>query len=161
MQTPDYYAILQIKTDASREEIRAAYKRLAFSVHPDRSDLPLATEETQRLNEAYEVLSNQEKRAKYDRERAAGSGSVTTESFTPDERPSQGDSQSRVKRSRRWGKQIRKLLTLYSFLILLTVVLFLWSLITGRISGLLILLIVGMAVYSVASMLIKIKKAAS
>lgn len=69
----DYYEILNVPRDASLEDIKAAYRRLAREYHPDvRKDDPRAEERFKEINEAYQVLSDPERRAEYDR--AARSG---------------------------------------------------------------------------------------
>lgn len=63
----DYYGILEITPNASGEEIKGAYRRLALCHHPDRNKGSLDSEEkTKLLNEAYEVLSDPAKRVEYD-----------------------------------------------------------------------------------------------
>jgi hypothetical protein len=63
----DYYVTLGIRRDASPAEIKTAYKNLAVQHHPDHNPgSPDATETFRRINEAFEVLSNPEKRAVYD-----------------------------------------------------------------------------------------------
>lgn len=63
----DYYKVLGVKQDASQEEIRKAYRRLAKKYHPDiNKDDPSAKERFQEINEANEVLGNPERRKKYD-----------------------------------------------------------------------------------------------
>ena len=70
---PDYYAILEVLPTASRDEIRAAYRRLARQHHPDVNspgeDDVAANEFMRQLNAAYEVLNNPSQRAAYDRQR--------------------------------------------------------------------------------------------
>ncbi len=70
MSSADYYEILGISPDASQEEIKRAYRRLARQYHPDVSDDPEAGEKFKVINEAYQVLSDPVKRAEYDRARA-------------------------------------------------------------------------------------------
>jgi molecular chaperone DnaJ len=61
----DFYKILGVPRDASDEEIKKAYRRLARQYHPDRSGGDEA--KFKEINEAYQVLSDKEKRARYDR----------------------------------------------------------------------------------------------
>ncbi|MFP3975688.1 MAG: molecular chaperone DnaJ [Chloroflexota bacterium] len=63
----DYYDILGVGRDASGEEIKKAYRKLAFQYHPDRNKNEAAEEKFKEVNEAYEVLSNPQKRSNYDR----------------------------------------------------------------------------------------------
>ena len=63
----DYYEVLGIDRDASDEEIRKAFRRLDFKYHPDHNRDEQAGEEFKEVNEAYEILSDPNKRAAYDR----------------------------------------------------------------------------------------------
>jgi curved DNA-binding protein len=68
MDYQDYYNILGVGKDASEKEIKSAYRKLARKYHPDVNPGDQASEEQfKRVNEAYQVLSDPEKRAKYDR----------------------------------------------------------------------------------------------
>lgn len=68
MQYRDYYQILNVAKAASQDEIKKAYRKLAREYHPDvNPDDPNAEEKFKDINEAYQVLSDQEKRDKYDR----------------------------------------------------------------------------------------------
>jgi curved DNA-binding protein len=63
----DYYQILGVKKDASRDEIKKAYRKLAMKYHPDHSKGDKAAEEKfKKISEAYAVLSDKEKRKEYD-----------------------------------------------------------------------------------------------
>ncbi len=66
MQFPDYYATLGVSRDASQDEIKKAYRRLARKYHPDVSKEPDAAKRMAAINEANEVLSDPEKRKVYD-----------------------------------------------------------------------------------------------
>lgn len=61
----DYYAILQVSSDAQKEVIDAAYRKLAQMYHPDVNKSPDAEEKMKRINYAYEILSDPIKRAAY------------------------------------------------------------------------------------------------
>ena len=69
MNTDDYYQILGVSKTASREEIQQAYRQLARKYHPDfnQNDPKGAKEKFQQVQEAFDVLGNQEKRDVYDR----------------------------------------------------------------------------------------------
>jgi len=71
----DYYEILGAARDASPEEIKKAYRKLAHQHHPDKNPGDHSAEERfKEISEAYEVLGNPEKRQAYDRFGAAGAG---------------------------------------------------------------------------------------
>ncbi len=75
MAKRDYYEILGVSKGASAEEIKKAYRKVALKYHPDRNpDDKEAEEKFKEAAEAYEVLSNAEKKARYDRFGHAGVG---------------------------------------------------------------------------------------
>ncbi|MCS7207325.1 MAG: molecular chaperone DnaJ [Dehalococcoidia bacterium] len=63
----DYYEVLGVPRDATEEDIRKAFRRLALEWHPDRNKDPQAAERFKEINEAYQVLSDPQQRALYDR----------------------------------------------------------------------------------------------
>lgn len=65
-ELPDYYKILGLARDATQEEIKRQYRKLAKKSHPDKTKDEEAREIMTGLNKAYEVLSDRELRAKYD-----------------------------------------------------------------------------------------------
>jgi len=82
----DYYEVLGVARTASDDDIKKAYRRLALQYHPDRNQAPEATERFKEATEAYQVLSDAERRSMYDRyghaafERA-GTGTVDFSNF--------------------------------------------------------------------------------
>src|SRR3989304_8407473 len=86
-QKADYYDILGVARNASADEVKRAFRRLAMQYHPDRNPEPGAETRFKEINEAYEVLSDPEKRASYDRFGHAGldgvAGSRGFEGFGP------------------------------------------------------------------------------
>ncbi len=70
--TRDYYEVLGVAKDASQSDIKQAFRQKAKQLHPDVNKAPDAEERFKELGTAYEVLSNEEKRAMYDRYGADG-----------------------------------------------------------------------------------------
>ncbi len=67
MSQNDYYQILDVDQKASSKQIKEAYRKRAFKYHPDRNrQNPDAAEKMKRINEAYAVLSDANKRREYD-----------------------------------------------------------------------------------------------
>jgi len=75
MEKRDYYEILEVSKNATKEEIKKAYRKQALKYHPDKNPGDKKAEEKfKEAAEAYEILSNDEKRARYDRFGHAGMG---------------------------------------------------------------------------------------
>ncbi|MFA7123179.1 MAG: DnaJ domain-containing protein, partial [Candidatus Delongbacteria bacterium] len=68
MSKRDYYEILGVDKNATKDDIKKAYKKLALKFHPDRNKGDKDSEEKfKEVGEAYSVLSDDNKRSKYDR----------------------------------------------------------------------------------------------
>ena len=72
MEFKDYYKIMGVEPDASADDIKRAYRKLARKYHPDVSDEPDAEDRFKEIGEAYEVLKDPAKREQYDQLRAGG-----------------------------------------------------------------------------------------
>ncbi len=72
MEFKDYYAVMGVSPEASQDEIKRAYRKLARKYHPDVSKEPNAENRFKELGEAYEVLKDPEKRTAYDKLRKGG-----------------------------------------------------------------------------------------
>lgn len=67
MSKRDFYEVLGLTKNASEKEIKKAYKKLAMKYHPDKNpDDPSAADKFKEVKEAYEILTDKEKRAAYD-----------------------------------------------------------------------------------------------
>jgi len=76
----DYYEVLGLNRSASPDEIKKAFRKLAFDLHPDRNKDPASEEKFKEISEAYAVLSDPEKKQKYDAYGHAGiSGAYSQE----------------------------------------------------------------------------------
>ncbi|MEQ9005403.1 MAG: DnaJ domain-containing protein, partial [Pseudomonadales bacterium] len=80
MEYRDYYAVLGVDRKASADDIKKAYRRLARKFHPDVNAEPDAEDRFKEVGEAYEVLSDPEKRAAYD---ALGANWKDHQNFQP------------------------------------------------------------------------------
>ena len=72
MNKRDYYEILGIEKSASAKEIKSAYRKLAKQYHPDRNKQEGAESKFKEVQEAYEILSDERKKAAYDQYGHAG-----------------------------------------------------------------------------------------
>ncbi len=68
----DYYEVLGVPRNASKDDLKKAFRQLARQYHPDVSSEPNAEERFKEINEAYTVLNDDQKRAAYDRFGHAG-----------------------------------------------------------------------------------------
>ena len=64
---PNYYKILGVERTATKEQIKNKYRKLAKEIHPDRSKDASTEDEMAEINKAYEILSDEEKRERYDK----------------------------------------------------------------------------------------------
>src|ERR1044071_3325072 len=76
MSNRDYYEILGVGRNANNDEINAAFRKLARQYHPDVNKEDGAEEKFKEINEAYGVLSDSEKRTRYDRFGKEGLGNM-------------------------------------------------------------------------------------
>ena len=74
MANGDYYDILGVRKGVGEEDIRKAFRKKAMEFHPDRNKSANAEEKFKEINEAYQVLSDSNKRAQYDQFGKAGVG---------------------------------------------------------------------------------------
>lgn len=80
MKYQDYYEILGVSRTASQADIKKAYRNLSKKYHPDRNQDPAAEEKFKKIGEAYQIIGDAEKRAKYD---SLGSGFHHGDQFRP------------------------------------------------------------------------------
>src|SRR5215470_16191587 len=77
-QEKDYYAILGVSCGATVTEIKRAYRKLAKQYHPDVNNNPDAAERFRELTEAYDTLTDPDRRRRYDRLHGTHTGGNTT-----------------------------------------------------------------------------------
>ena len=72
MAKRDYYEVLGLERNASADQIKSAYRKLALKYHPDVCDDPASIDLFMKIKEAYDVLRNDRDRKSYDRSRGKG-----------------------------------------------------------------------------------------
>ena len=77
----DYYEVLGVSRNASGDDLKKAFRKLAFEYHPDRNKDPSAEDRFKEINEAYQTLSDREKRAQYDQFGHAGINEGNSQGF--------------------------------------------------------------------------------
>ncbi len=75
-ETTDHYALLGVRTDASADEIKRAYRKLAVELHPDRNPSEEAEARFKTITLAYQTLSSERRRKRYDEEQRRRRGSI-------------------------------------------------------------------------------------
>ena len=78
----DYYEVLGVERGASAEDVKRSYRQAALKFHPDRNKAPDAEDRFKEASEAYEVLSDPQKRQRYDRHGHAGMNGVGLHDFS-------------------------------------------------------------------------------
>ena len=74
----DYYALLGVPPDATTAQIKSAYRKLAKQYHPDVNDSPDAAERFREITEAYDTLTDPDRRRRYDRLHGTRTGTSGT-----------------------------------------------------------------------------------
>ena len=72
MDPKGYYSILRVPENATDDQIKSAYRVTAMKYHPDKNKSPLADDMMKKINEAYGILSDKQKRQEYDRGKNIG-----------------------------------------------------------------------------------------
>ena len=91
----DYYEVLELSKGASEEDIKKAYRKLAKKYHPDVNPSPDAMEKIKSINIAYETLSDENKRARYDWDMRSTASNTNASSSSRSSSKSSGTSSSR------------------------------------------------------------------
>ncbi|GAN01874.1 DnaJ homolog subfamily B member 8 [Mucor ambiguus] len=83
----DFYKVLEITPDASEEDIKKAYRKLALKYHPDKNHEPGAAEKFKSVSEAYQILSDPEKRRLYDSEASEDADGLNPQDYYTTSQP--------------------------------------------------------------------------
>ena len=110
----NYYQILGISVKATQEEIKKAYKNQAKKYHPDINHDVDATEMMQRINEAYETLSDLAKRKEYDKIIVNAKVDEVYNSYTTPREDSEDDLDEWLKKYLNWRRRLSQLYNLYA-----------------------------------------------
>jgi molecular chaperone DnaJ len=81
LSSSDYYEVLGVSKDASEDELKKAYRKLALQYHPDRNADPGAEAKFKEINEAYSILSDPDKRRRYDQVGPSGFSNGASDPF--------------------------------------------------------------------------------
>jgi len=104
----NYYNILELSPTATTQEIKRAYRRLARKYHPDRAEDSIASDRMAEINEAYDVLSHTDRRAKYnERFKFTYSRQLTVEEALEAELKEVITRLAREQRRDRWKEHVR------------------------------------------------------
>jgi DnaJ-class molecular chaperone len=90
----DHYATLQIRKDATQDEVKRAYRKLAREMHPDVNPDPETQERFKEVTQTYEVLSDTDKRGPYDRGLSFNAAFNFAECEAPPPRPNPNDTEA-------------------------------------------------------------------
>jgi curved DNA-binding protein CbpA len=157
MDSPDFYEVLQVDPNATEEDIRAAFKRLAFAYHPDHSNLPDATHRMQQLNEAYGVLGDVEKRFSYDQERQIQTIVIQVDESPEVIRPTPTKRSNRSHPVVLLFNWIPSPLKILLWLTSAMFGMFLWALVTGYVNYVAILALILLAIPVILSVIVKVR----
>lgn len=161
MAEKDYYSILKVSPSATVEEIKTAYKNLALRYHPDRSRDPEATRRMQLVNEAYNVLRDPGQRAAYDElRRSLFSHPIVTTPVDPTPTTPVRVRRARARKpvdSATLRAYIRKQLLLLARLLVVLIGLFIFSLITGKLTWLPVAALIMLSLYIMISIAVKVR----